>query len=308
MSDEEDHVEVTLDKAEDAVKDEPEIEIVDEKPKKEPEVEKAQIIEPEEGIQELKKRLEAEKYARLEAEKRAREASVKAERANDYAKDANYQLVVNAIETVKERSETLKVAHKEAMSVGDYDKVAEIQEAMSINAYQLNELKRGEQAMKEQQQAAEEAARRQPVRPIDPPADMIEQMAQNVSPRSASWLRSNKESLSGEREIRKMLRAHEDAIDDGIAADTDEYFSFIESRLGFRKHQEEQESALSTAAAPAPRRSTQPPPAPVSRSNQRSNVVRLTREQADTAKMLGMSDKEYAQHMIALREEGKLGN
>jgi len=306
MSDEQDHVEVELDKPEETKKDEPEIEIVDEKAAKEPEIEKAPIIEPQEGIQELKKRLEAEKAARIDAEKRAREANFHADRARDNAKDANYQLVVNALETVKERSDALKAAHKEAMSVGDYDKVAELQEAMSINAYQMNELKRGERALKEQMQAEEEAAKRQPPRQTELPGDIIEQMAQTVSPKSASWLLKNKEHLSGEREIRKMFRAHEDAVDDGLKTDSDEYFSFIESRLGLNKQVEE--DVMSEAAAPAPRRAPQPPPAPVSRSPQRSNVVRLTKDQAEMASMLGMTDKEYAKHMLDLRKEGKIAN
>jgi len=306
MSDEQDHVEVELDKPEETKKDEPEIEIIDEKAEKEPEIEKAPIIEPQEGIQELKKRLEAEKAARIDAEKRAREANFHADRARDNAKDANYQLVVNALETVKERSDALKAAHKEAMSVGDYDKVAELQEAMSINAYQMNELKRGERALKEQMQAEEEAAKRQPPRQTELPGDIIEQMAQTVSPKSASWLLKNKEHLSGEREIRKMFRAHEDAVDDGLKTDSDEYFSFIESRLGLNKQVEE--DVMSEAAAPAPRRAPQPPPAPVSRSPQRSNVVRLTKDQAEMASMLGMTDKEYAKHMLDLRKEGKIAN
>jgi hypothetical protein len=306
MSDEQDHVEVELDKPEETKKDEPEIEIIDEKAAKEPEIEKAPIIEPQEGIQELKKRLEAEKAARIDAEKRAREANFHADRARDNAKDANYQLVVNALETVKERSDALKAAHKEAMSVGDYDKVAELQEAMSINAYQMNELKRGERALKEQMQAEEEAAKRQPPRQTELPGDIIEQMAQTVSPKSASWLLKNKEHLSGEREIRKMFRAHEDAVDDGLKTDSDEYFSFIESRLGLNKQVEE--DVMSEAAAPAPRRAPQPPPAPVSRSPQRSNVVRLTKDQAEMASMLGMTDKEYAKHMLDLRKEGKIAN
>ncbi len=306
MSDEQDHVEVELDKPEETKKDEPEIEIIDEKAAKEPEIEKAPIIEPQEGIQELKKRLEAEKAARIDAEKRAREANFHADRARDNAKDANYQLVVNALETVKERSDALKAAHKEAMSVGDYDKVAELQEAMSINAYQMNELKRGERALKEQMQAEEEAAKRQPPRQTELPGDIIEQMAQTVSPKSASWLLKHKEHLSGEREIRKMFRAHEDAVDDGLKTDSDEYFSFIESRLGLNKQVEE--DVMSEAAAPAPRRAPQPPPAPVSRSPQRSNVVRLTKDQAEMASMLGMTDKEYAKHMLDLRKEGKIAN
>jgi len=95
-------------------------------------------------------------------------------------------------------------------------------------------------------------------------------------------------------------------VDDGLKTDSDEYFSFIESRLGLNKQVEE--DVMSEAAAPAPRRAPQPPPAPVSRSPQRSNVVRLTKDQAEMASMLGMTDKEYAKHMLDLRKEGKIAN
>jgi len=306
MSEEEDHVEVVLDEPKLEKKDEPEVEIVEEKAEAAPEIEKTSIIEPEEGIQELKRRLEAEKQARIEAEKQAYQSNLRAERANNDVKDANYQLVVNAIETLKDRSDALKAAYKEATIVGDADKTAELIDAITVNSQQLAELKRGETAMKQAMKEAEEAAQRQPVRPVPPtPADAIEQMAQNTSPRSAAWLRENKSNLSSEREIRRMFRAHEDAIDEGITTDTDEYFAFVESRLGLRKR--EAPEPASEAAAPAPKRAPQPPPAPVSRSNQRSNVVRLTREQADTAQMLGMTENEYAKHMVALQKEGKIG-
>lgn len=308
MSDEEDHVEVVLDEPKIEKKDEPEVEIVEEKSEKAPEIEKTPVIEPEEGIQELKRRLEAEKQARLDAERQAYQSNLRAERAHSDAKDANYQLVVNAIDTLKDRSEALKAAYKEATIVGDTDKTAELIDAMAVNSQQLAELKRGEKAMKEAMKEAEEAAQRQPVRPVaPPPGDVIEQMAQNTSPRSASWLRENKSNLSTEREIRRMFRAHEDAVDEGLATDTDEYFAFIEGRLGLRKRAEPEPEPVSEAAAPAPKRAPQPPPAPVSRSNQRSNVVRLTREQADTAQMLGMTENEYAKHMVALQKEGKIG-
>lgn len=306
MSEEEDHVEVVLDEPKVEKKDEPEVEIIEEKAEAAPEIEKTPIIEPEEGIQELKRRLESEKQARLEAEKQAYQSNLRAERANNDAKDANYQLVVNAIETLKDRAETLKAAYKEASVVGDADKAAELIDAMTVNSQQLSELKRGEAAMKQAMKEAEEAAQRQPIRPVPPtPADAIEQMAQNTSPRSAAWLRENKAHLSTEREIRRMFRAHEDAVDEGIATDTDEYFAFVEGRLGLRKREVAEPVA---EAPPAPKRAPQPPPAPVSRSNQRSNVVRLTREQAEMAQVLGMSDGEYAKHMLALKKEGKIAN
>jgi hypothetical protein len=303
MSDEQEHIEVEL---EDPKKDdELQVEVSDDvKPNKKSV--KSEEIAPEEGIQELKKRLEYEKQARIDAERRAQQANSQINKAYQEVKDSNYQLVTNAIDTVKSRAEMLKNAYRESMSVSDFDKAADIQQAMIENDRQLSDLKRGEKALKEQM----EESNAQPVRPVSPPAiDPIEQMAQAVSPASAAWLRDNRDTLKDDRSIRKMFRAHEDALDEGILADTPEYFGFIEQRLGVRRHEEEAPEPLSAASAPAPRRSVSPPAAPVSRGNgTRPGTVRLTREQAETAKMMGMSEKEYATAMLALREEGKLAH
>jgi len=37
-------------------------------------------------------------------------------------------------------------------------------------------------------------------------------------------------------------------------------------------------------------------------------VIRLTRDQAEHAKMFGMSEKEYALELTRLREEGKIAH
>lgn len=308
MSEEQEHVDVVLEEPKIEKTDEPEVEIVDEKPAKAEQIEKPPVIEPQEGIQELKRRLEAEQRARQEAEHRARLAAQHAEQAQGHVEDANYQLVVNAIGTLKERSDTLKAAYKEAMSVGDYDKLADIQEAISVNASQLSELNRGARAMKEAMEEAAERAKRQPVEPMPRTVDPIEDMASRVSDKSASWLRANRANLQDTQKIGRMFRAHQDAIEDGIAADSDEYFAYIENRLGIRK-QAAEDNAMSEAAAPAaPRRAPQPPPAPVSRGTSRPNVIRLTKEQAEHARMFGMTEKEYALELTRLREEGKVAH
>lgn len=287
MEDQEDHVEVNLEE-EKTSPSEPKIEVIEEKPEKKIEV------SPEEGIQAMKQRLEAAEKARHEAEMRAREAAERAQKASSETKDANYQLVVNAIETVKGRAEAIKQAYANAMASGDFDKAAQLQEALAINAQQLSELKRGKKAMKEEmEQKQKEPA---PEKSNEP---MIDQLARQVSPRSASWLRENRDVLDNERMIRRMFRAHEDAVDEGIAADSDEYFSFIEGRLGMTKVEE----------PPPPKRSSPPPPpAPVSRGSQRPSVIRLTRDQVEMAKNLGMSEADYAKNMVALQREGKIGH
>jgi hypothetical protein len=311
MSDEQEHIDVVLEEPKKEDKDEPKVEIVDEVEAKPAKEAKKVEVTPDEGISELKKSLEREKQARFEAEKRAREAQTEAKRANLDKNDSQYQLVVNAIETVKQRAEALKTAYAESMSVGDYAKAAEIQNAMTVNSTQLEKLKDGKKAMKKQMKEAE-ATKAQPINPVSPPVDLVEQLASNVTPRSAEWLRSSKDYLRSEKEIRKMFRAHEDAIDDGIVPDTDEYFQFIEGRLGMRQREDVEEAAespLSAAASQAPRRSIAPPAAPVSRGNgQRPNTMRLTKLEAETAAALGMSPEDYAKNKALLQKEGRYGH
>lgn len=307
MADDDNGIDVTLEEPKKADESLPDVEIVDETPEKvEKKAEKHEIT-PEEGISELKKNLEREKQARLEAERRAQEAMQHAQKAKIEKTDSDYQLVVNAIETVKTRKEQLKQAYADAMNVQDFARAAEMQSAINLNDQQLSELKKGEKAMKEQMEAAE----KEPAAQI-PQGDAVDQLAARVTPRSAEWLRNSREHLKGDREIRKMVRAHEDAIDDGIAPDTDEYFEYIEQRLGIRKNMDESNSRTTAespmSAAAAPKRAVQPSPAPVSRGTSRPNVMRLTAAEAETASALGMTPEEYAKNKSLLQKEGRYGH
>jgi len=307
MADDENGIDVVLEDAKNQDETLPEVEIADEKVEKSAKKEEKQEVSPEEGILELKKNLEREKNARIEAERRAQEAQTRAQKAHVEKSDSDYQLVVNAIETVKGRKEQLKNAYAEAMNLQDYARAAEIQSDLNMNAQQLSELKKGEKAMKERLEAAE----KEPLHSA-PQGDLVDQLASQVSPRSAAWLRDSREHLKSEREVRKMFRAHEDAIDDGIAPDSDEYFQYIEQRLGIRRNIDEQGTSASAespmSAAAAPKRAVQPSPAPVSRGSSRPNVMRLTAAEAETASALGMTPEEYAKNKNLLQKEGRYGH
>lgn len=307
MADDENEIEVVLDDAKNQDETLPEVEIADEKVEKSAKKEEKPEVSPEEGILELKKNLEREKNARLEAERRAQEAQNRAQKAQVEKSDSDYQLVVNAIETVKGRKESLKAAYAEAMNAQDYARAAEIQSDLNMNAQQLSELKKGEKAMKERLEAAE----KEPPAHV-PQGDLVDQLAAQVSPRSAAWMRDSREHLKGEREIRKMFRAHEDAVDDGLTPDSDEYFEYIEQRLGIRRNMDEQDTKTSAespmSAAAAPKRAVQPSPAPVSRGSSRPNVMRLTAAEAETAAALGMKPEEYAKNKALLQKEGRYGH
>jgi hypothetical protein len=299
MSDKDDQIEVEIDDPV-ATEKEEEIKVItddDSRSDKGP-----PVISAEDGIKELRRRLEAEHNARLEAEHYAKYAREQASRAYEEVGETQFHLVSNALDTVRRDGDFLKAQLRDAMNIGDHDRAAEIQEAMSANAIRLNQLEVGKRDM--------ETRPRQPAfNPPPPPPpqpvhqDPLEQIAQAVSPRSASWIRANKENLGNERALREMFRAHESAVDHGYAPDSDAYFQFVENRMGISESRQQPTSSST-------QRKASPPAAPVSRSGNgtgsRPNVVRLSSEQQEMAKNLGMTNAEYAAQVVALRKEGKL--
>ena len=304
MSEKDDQIEVEIDDPV-VTEKEPEIKVITDTDDDRGNDNTPPVISAEDGIKELRRRLEAEHQARLEAEHYAKYAREQASKAYEEVGETQFHLVSNAVDTVKRDAEILRGQFRDAMNIGDHDRAAEIQEAMSVNAIRLTRLEDGKRDM--------ETRPRQPAfNPPPPPPpqqsyqDPLEQIAQAVSPRSASWIRANRDNLGNERALREMFRAHESAVDHGYAPDSDAYFQFVENRMGIS---ESNQSRQQSAAAPVQRKAS-PPAAPVSRSGNgtgsRPNVVRLSSDQQEMAKNMGMTNAEYAAQVVALRKEGKL--
>ena len=271
-----------------------------------PEPEKQPEKRADEAIERLNKQLEDERRARIEAERRAQLAQQEVKRANSEVEDTNLQLINNAIDSVKNDNAFLKQQYRDAMAAGDYDKVAELQESISINSAKLLQLENGKTAMQSKPKVADKPA------PVS--SDPVEQFASQLSPRSADWIRRNPQCVTDQRLTQKMIAAHNLAIADGYQADSDDYFSFIEDTLKINRAPKaeaasDSESPMSSASTATQRRSA-PAAAPVSRSGNgtgtRQNVVRLTDDEREMAKMMGMTDVEYAKNKVALIKEGKL--
>jgi hypothetical protein len=289
----------TENKVEDDANDEIEVVEVENPPKN---ASKEQI-EPQEGIQELKMKLEQERAARIEAEKQARAAHNFAAEAKNEVQDTNLQLVRNAIDTVKRNNDILKYNYSEAMSVGDYTKAAEIQETMGMNSAKLMELERGRSHMEN----APKVVAPEPMRRSDP----VEELASQLSPRSADWVRRNPQCVTDPRMYQKMVAAHNIAVADGYTPDSDDYFGQIEDTLKISKRvNTDYDDDPTSGAAKVTQRRSAPPAAPVSRggggTGSRPNEVRLTRDEIETARDLGMTEKEYARNKMLLKKEGRM--
>jgi hypothetical protein len=287
-------------KVEAKVEEDPVIEIIDENAPETPVVEakepaKTKVVDekdPEEALKTLQKKLDSERKAREEAERRAQAAAGE-------VSETNMHLVATAIETVSREQDMLKAQLRDAMAIGDFDKAADIQAAMVANTTNLKQLERGFEEMKNQP--------RQPVQPMPRQEITVDDLIDKVTPRSAEWLRSNREAIPDTRAIRIMGRAHEDAIDMGIIPESDEYFRFVEGRLGIGKQEQRYEDASSGAAKPVKSRQS-PPAAPVSRepvgASSRPGTIRLTAAEVEAAKISGISPAEYYKNK--LRDQNRL--
>lgn len=298
MADNEEQIEIELDEPEKKAA-EPEIKV--EKAEDAPKKPEKREIDPDEGIESLRNQLEKERATRIEMERRARAAAEAEFKAKNEAQDSNLHLVTNAIESVKQTTEVLKTNYAAAMSAGDYERAAEIQQAMSNNAAKLLQLEQGKQAL--------EAMPRQTAPESIGVTDPVEHLASQLTPRSAAWIRRHPQYATDKRLNVAMLGAHNVTVSHGIEPDTDEYFESIETMLKIRRPVETQEDPMAEAAKPTQKR-TPPPAAPVSRSSggpgSRPNTVRLTSQEREIAGMMGMTVEEYAKHKLALQREGKL--
>lgn len=269
---------------------------------------------PDEGIDELKRMLEAERELRAEAERMAQQnaeiaqaAAQHAQKAEKNVQDSNLQLIVNAIDAFQKDNDTIKMHIRDALQAGDYDKAADLQSAMSMNNAKLLQLQNGRAALQERLA--------QPVQPVQPPApmqrkDAVEELASQLSPRSAAWIRAHPECARDTKMFNKMVGAHNFAIGEGYIPDSDAYFDYIESKLGFNqaKTEEPEQEVMSEASKPTASRSA-PPPAPSSRAASgtgRPTVVRLSPEEREMAQMMGMTPEDYAKNRESLKKEGRL--
>jgi len=302
MADENETIEIEI-KDDPAPKAEDDILIqdaVEEKPAKRRE------ISPREGIQELKQKLELERQARLEAENRERNASSQAYAMRNEVASNQHQLVSNTLDFVKQERANMKAAYSQALSAGDYDAAAEINDRIADMAAKILDLENGKAAMEAQAQQPQQPQQQQP-------GDSVEAFASRLTPRSASWVRSHPEYVRNPRLNQKMIAAHQMAVADGIEPDTDEYFGYVEDMLQVKNqpYRDGGEESMSGASKPVQRRSS-PAAAPVSRSMNSSggkpNVVTLTPEMREIAKNLGQTPEEYAKNRLALIREGRINS
>lgn len=266
------------------------------------------IIPEAEGIEDLKaqvKRAQEASAKRLqEAERAIREAHDRAVKAEQETVETKRDVVSNVIDKLAMEKDAAKRDLKAAYESGDYEKVTEAQERLSITAARIVEAEKGRLALDEEIKTPKQPLA-QPIQQ-DPLQNIVAQLEKGGAHRSAAWIRAHPE-FAGPGELNEaMIKAHYYALSEGHAPETDGYFDIINQRLGLdgQGHSERQQPAPKPAARI-------PVSAPVSRdvttSGRRGDPQRVTLspDEVAAARAMGMSPQDYAKELVELAKEGK---
>ncbi|HVT27673.1 MAG TPA: hypothetical protein VHE81_06605 [Lacipirellulaceae bacterium] len=269
--------------------------------------------EPDDAIVALQKQLDAlkEENARTKAAyqlkaREADEALSTASQAASHAMQSQYDLVNTDIANAKSRSDAIKRELKIARELGDTDRESDLQiENARIGVTLENsERKKREIELRAQQ---EKQRREAPKAPADP----FEASIQGLSPKSQQWLRSHPECVTDDLLNAKVLLADKEAKRKGFAADTPEYFQYIEEKMGYRTPDDDEGEVETRKPERSERRASfSAPPSrdTVPGSSLKPAQRRLSREQVETAEALGMTPVQYATWLAKAEKDGKYVN
>ena len=138
------------------------------------------------------------------------------------------------------------------------------------------------------------------------PRDPVDVYAERLTPKSAAWLRDHPEVVD---RIPRLTRAHEDALEDGLAPESPEYFSYIEKRLGVGRQRSDsgRETRKNVVSAPVSSSGSVS-----SRSSNSSNSMILSSDEVEMAILAepGLprekAIEEYARNKAYLIKTGKM--
>jgi len=191
-------------------------------------------------------------------------------------------LLEQAKRSVANDMESARQKYKTAYESGDSDALVSAQEEMTsvklkadkINSFRPAPLQEEENAVQTRQQVYQEP---------------------RVDPKLISWKDENQWFGENKRMTAYALGLHEDLINEGIPAGTDEYYRRINSDIRERFSDQFESGKQADAQTPS---KTSNNVAPATRSTAPKKIV-LTKTQVDLAKRLGLTNEQYARAVAA---------
>lgn len=237
-------------------------------------------------LETLKASEKAERDRRESAERRAAQEAQEASRAREEVKTARTEVAARELDTVlsgiaqaQAEADSAQKDVEAAAEAGDFKKQAEAYRRLAKAETKLGRLDEAKADIEVRQSETSprnrverrEGGSDQTVVRRDTSTDPVEAFVSGRSPQTQAWLRAHPEharSLAFDamgtagsddaRRARKLGAAHQDALAEGLTADSPEYFQHIETFIGLKKEaangareqQPERQRRSSPAVAP----------------------------------------------------------
>jgi hypothetical protein len=259
----------------------------------------------------LKAQSETERSGREAAERRANQEAHEANRAREEVRTARTEIadreldtIVSGIAAATAEAEAAQKDYEAAAEAGDFKKQAEAQRRMARAEQKIGrldeakadiEVRRADQERSRgDQQRGRDQTRQERTQP-----DPVESVISQLQPQTQAWLRKNADygmafardvagRASGDdiRKANKVRAAHSDALAEGIAENSPEYFAHIETFLELNRKEQANGAGnrQQTNGGGERQRRQSPPTAPVSNVGAGSSAATEVRLSAGEAR------------------------
>lgn len=266
-------------------------------------VEKKAAVEQKDGASILQEQLDAAKAATARAEKQVadeRAARVKAEReaaaAQSRVADSESEAVASGLAGAQAEQKAARAALKNAQDTGDSEALADATERLARAASDIRDFERAQaQLSTEREREKERVTTQDRAAPVDPIA-AIDANPQLMA-EEKTWLKAHSDCMIDPRRNARLGVAYDDAIAKGLIRGTKPYFDHLEQFMGYAK------AAPATADSQTEEADVQAPPTRADRDASGrpsgNGTVRLTSEEREIARSMGVSEIDYAKQKVA---------
>lgn len=243
-----------------------------------------------------------ERAKRIAAEKAAEERAAEVVSARKETHELQGNSIASQKEAAQAAADKLQADLSKAWEDGEYAKASELQRKLSRAEAVLLRLDEQEADYKERPEP--EAVKKADT--PSPASDPFEAYIANMPPKMQAWFREHPEAAKDEEINYKARAADIAARRAGLNASQDEYYNFVNKRLGYDIEDEDDDDVDDDIEKDDKR----VPAAPVSRGKSTpgggGTVVRASKQEVEAAEFLGMSIKEYKEIQAQLKASGEI--
>lgn len=182
-----------------------------------------------------RERAESDRRASEERERRARDDAAIAQRDAAVARTEGVEgqrvAIENAIAASKQALDAAEAELASAGEAGDWKKIAAAQRRIGETAAELKQLEAGKASLPAATEGRVDTRREE--RRVPTEDEKFDRYIGQFKPRVQDWLRKHPECVKDQSKNERVIRAHHVAMDQGLEDGSDEYFDFLDQKMGY---------------------------------------------------------------------------